>query len=547
MLLLFESAILDGLKSTLAETASHPIRTAVALACLSLIWATFKNIVARSHYRNLVGPPSTSFVYGHLRELFGLSAVSFHDHLQDAYGSVAKVKGTFGTDQLYITDPRAMQEILVKEHDAVFRHPQFTYDFFSVTFGPGLATATGNMHKAQRRVTHFHSTAQELKDALTKELGETGSADTDVLHWCSSAALELIGLAGGAGLGHTFGLFQGIHSAYSVAIKDFLPTFVEIAPYRALFSLVYNYVPSVALRRKIVQYAPIASVQRMRKIIEIQGEQAQAVLNKRKDVLKYEQDVGESNDLLSAILKSNTASAEIDKLPDDQVLGQINTMIFAGHETTSGALTRVLDVLSQNLEVQSRLRKELDTASPTASYDEIQSLPLLEAVCREILRLYPPAISLERRSSKDCVVPLRYPAKTKDGHLLHEIKIAKGTHIYLGIREANRCKDIWGEDADEFRPERWLEPLPQSVTDAKVPGVYQPMMTFGAGSRACIGFKFSVLELKIILSALIRSFEFSPSTSLVEWRFTGAMAPYVVGSNMDHDRAQLPLHVTLVA
>lgn len=88
--------------------------------------------------------------------------------------------------------------------------------------------------------------------------------------------------------------------------------------------------------------------------------------------------------------------------------------------------------------IQNRLRDELQTASPTLDYNELNSLEYLDAFCRELLRIYAPVPMIQRQALRDWVVPLRYPVKAKDGQELREIKIKKGTQIYLAIREANR-------------------------------------------------------------------------------------------------------------
>ena len=69
-------------------------------------------------------------------------------------------------------------------------------------------------------------------------------------------------------------------------------------------------------------------------------------------------------------------------------------------------------------------------------------------------------------------MPISEPIVGNDGTLMKEILVPAGTELVLGIRHINRDKSIWGEDALEFKPERWLSPLPSSVTDAHVPGVY---------------------------------------------------------------------------
>ncbi|KAI4517813.1 cytochrome P450, partial [Schizophyllum commune Loenen D] len=126
---------------------------------------------------------------------------------------------------------------------------------------------------------------------------------------------------------------------------------------------------------------------------------------------------------------------------------------------------------------------------------ELESLPLLDAVLRETLRLYPPASQLLRKTVKDAILPFGKPVVGVDGRELTEIYVPAGTPIIISIINANRSKDMWGADALEWKPERWLAPLPQSVADAHMPGVYSNLMTFLGGGRACIGFKFAQLEM----------------------------------------------------
>ena len=73
---------------------------------------------------------------------------------------------------------------------------------------------------------------------------------------------------------------------------------------------------------------------------------------------------------------------------------------------------------------------------------------------------------------KDIVLPLLYPLKTTDGREITEIPVPKNTDVTVGILATNHSKAIWGEDALEWKPERWLQPLPESVGKAHVPGIY---------------------------------------------------------------------------
>lgn len=105
------------------------------------------------------------------------------------------------------------------------------------------------------------------------------------------------------------------------------------------------------------------------------------------------------------------------------------------------------------------------------------------------------------------MLPLSTPIIGIDGTKMHEIFVPKGTMLTIAIMNANRDPEIWGNDAQDWVPDRWLSPLPESVSEAHLPGVYSQMlvpplhqvhffdtkrniisarMTFLGGSRACM-------------------------------------------------------------
>ena len=69
-------------------------------------------------------------------------------------------------------------------------------------------------------------------------------------------------------------------------------------------------------------------------------------------------------------------------------------------------------------------------------------------------------------------MPLHEPIQGKDGNPIHELVIPKGTQFACNLGACNTNKAIWGEDALEWKPERWLQPLPRTVDEARVPGIY---------------------------------------------------------------------------
>ena len=70
------------------------------------------------------------------------------------------------------------------------------------------------------------------------------------------------------------------------------------------------------------------------------------------------------------------------------------------------------------------------------------------------------------------MIPLSEPVRCTDGTVISEVPVPKGTMIFLNIRGCNTNKALWGDDACEWNPERWLRPLPKAVEDARIPGIY---------------------------------------------------------------------------
>ena len=76
------------------------------------------------------------------------------------------------------------------------------------------------------------------------------------------------------------------------------------------------------------------------------------------------------------------------------------------------------------------------------------------------------------RANVDTILPLSQPVRCTDGTVITEVPVPKGTNIFLNLRACNMNKALWGADAKEWKPERWLQPLPKAVEDARIPGIY---------------------------------------------------------------------------
>lgn len=170
------------------------------------------------------------------------------------------------------------------------------------------------------------------------------------------------------------------------------------------------------------------------------------------------------------LVKSNVAVdlPPDQRISDEDILNNVNTFMFAGSDTSSLAVTWTLHLLAKHPEVQAKLRNEMLAALPGLSsqdisqftedeihtvYNTIASLPLLDKVIRESIRLIPPVHSSIRVATKDDEIPTSYPVLLRDGtaDTKQSVTIAKGTFVHIAVEGFNKDKDFWGTDAWEFK------------------------------------------------------------------------------------------------
>ncbi|KAI0763492.1 cytochrome P450 [Trametes elegans] len=528
------------------------------LSAAGLLWKLFGGLLVRSDMDNLPGPPSPSFLYGHLKQLYSRQSLGFHQSLGDKYGPVVRLRSKFGRNLLYTYDPKAMLHIAVKDQD-IFQEAKWFTSTVLVLFGNGLFATLGDHHRKQRKMLNpvfsinhmrhmtpiFYNVGHKLCTAIESRVSN-GATEVDMVGWMGRTALELMGQAG---LGCSFDpLVRDVTDEFGEALKDLMPALAGMHGLQQYLPLFEAIVPA-RWRRFVAERVPFGPLQRMIHDVDVLHRRSVEILTEKRRALAagdeaLKQQVGEGKDLMSILLKANMVAAEEDKLDDDELIGQMSTLTFAAMDTTSNALSFTLWRLAQNQEVQDKLRREIMEAKEASGgdipYDDLVALPYLDAVCRETLRLHVPAPFRFREARKDTVLPLSEPVRGLDGKLMHQIHVPKDTSVFVGIAASNTNKALWGEDAYEWRPERWLEPLPETVLDAKVPGVYANLMTFWGGGRACIGFKFSQLEMKVVLAVLFTTFKFELTKKPIYWNMAGVMYPSVDPSG---ESPELPLKV----
>ncbi|KAF8159576.1 cytochrome P450 [Crassisporium funariophilum] len=527
------------------------------------LWKGYRRFFAKSPLDNVPGPPSKSFLTGVLPAIFSQNGWDYNTELAEKFGGVIKIKALLGENQLYVFDPKAMYHIIVKDSNAWGQTSSFIA-MNNLAFGPGLLGTEGEVHRKQRKmlnpvfsVAHmremvpiFYNVAYKLRDAFASKV-KSGPHEIEVLSWMNRTAMELIGQSG---LGVSFDPLTDdyVPHPYTASAKQFIPKLAKVIILSLYAVPVAVKIGTPKFRRFIVDHLPWRIARELRDIMDVLHNTSVEILESKKKALAEGDDalakqIGQGKDIMSILLKANMNVEKQDSLSNEELLGQITGLTFAATDTTSGALARILHVLANDTTAQDRLRREVVEARNQQGdlpYDELVALPYLDAVIRETLRLYPPVSFSIRTAKEDVILPFSVPIKGVDGRDLQEVVVPKGTNVMISILAANRNREIWGPDAYEWKPERWLNPLPGSVTGAQLPGIYSHLMTFIGGSRACIGFKFSQLEMKVVLSLLLESFQFTRSGKKILWQMDGIAAPMVV--NTDSDSRQLPLMVSLV-
>ncbi|GJE84314.1 cytochrome P450 [Phanerochaete sordida] len=527
---------------------SYGICTVLILLCWAF-WRLLKQYFIRSSLDNIPGPKRASILTGNVAQLFSRDAWNFHDDITEKYPSVVKFHAPFGGKGLYVVDPKALYHVTVKDI-AAYEEPAWFVQVSALTFGQGVFATSGEQHRKQRRVLNpvfsikhmrsltpiFYAVAHRLRAGLSAELGDANFGETEILGWLGRTALELVGQGG---LGHSFDkLDRPVPNPFHQVLQEIMPTVFSLHLWRVLLPYVMPYIPP-RVRRLVGPWLPHRAMQKWRSIVRILDEQAREIYDAKKDALEkgdehVEHEIHEGRDILSVLLKANSNAAEGDRLSEEEVIGQISSLVFAATDTTSSATARILQLLAEHPDVQDKVRAELLEASPDGEdipYDRLVDLPFLDAVCRESLRLYSPVIFMSRDARQDAVLPLSEPIQGVNGALMTEIIVPKGTSIVIGILACNKSKALWGDDALEWKPERWLSPLPESLTNAHIPGIYSHLMTFLGGGRACIGFKFSQLEMKVLLAALLPAFRFTLGQREIYWNVAGVSYPTVGREN----------------
>ncbi|KAJ7605065.1 cytochrome P450 [Mycena polygramma] len=501
---------------------SSGILLAVGVAAL-LAFVTSISRSSSSLVGKLPGPPASSWVYGNILQLVFPSVYGeFEYGWQNKYGTVYRIKGMFGEnnnvlygqeDRLMVSDPVAVQHIL--KNRSFIRAPT-QLQTGKLIFGErSVYCAEGEDHRRLRAALSpgfspavvrdflpiFSDAAQRV---LRSDLMGSSLLLLDLGPWinvCNMLDHATLDVISEAALGLPINTVADPQHPLAKSHLNVLPSprseFIlpearrlSTAPNKILFAdVLLPYIPSFILRSAV--HLPdryIACAERLSLI----------------DDKTEEQRMGSPQG--SDVLIKGLLGQRKEKLTGSELAEQIRIILLGGQDTRADALAWCLHELARDQDYQNKLRAEIELHRSASSGGRMDydSMPLLNAFLKETLRVYPAAAYLERVAGEDLVIPLASEIVTTSGDRISHLPVKKGQFIAVAIASYQREEALWGSDANDFKPSRWLEGDPFK-------GKSIGPLTFSGGHRVCAGWRFAVLEMQVILAELVLNFSFGSS------------------------------------
>ncbi|OMO80509.1 Cytochrome P450 [Corchorus olitorius] len=442
----------------------------------------------------------------------------FHfNDLYDYQTQVAKKQPTYRlllsiehSEIICTTDSRNLEHILKTKFEK-YSKGKFNQDILQDLLGQGIFSVDGDKWRQQRKLASFEFSTRVLRDfscsVFRRNAGKlvrailqftvSGQAFDmqDILMKCTLDSIVKVG----------FGIDLNCMDGSNEESNSFMKAFDDSN------ELTYwRYVdPFWKLKRAL----NIGSEYALKKNIKIIDNFVHNVIKTKRNLLALERDLNVKKDMLSRFLVESEKNPET--MNDKYLRDIILNFIFAGKDTTANTLSWFFYMLCKNPLIQEKVAQEVieitcslgnldsnvDDFVATITDATLEQMHYLHAAISETLRLYP-AVPIDGRCAEvDDILP--------DGH-----KLKKGDAVYYLAYAMGRMQNIWGEDAENFRPERWLNN-----------GVFQPespfkFIAFHAGPRTCIGKDFAYRQMKIVSISILRFFrlKLADDTKLASYR-----------------------------
>ncbi|XP_046962446.1 cytochrome P450 4C1-like [Vanessa cardui] len=415
----------------------------------------------------------------------------FQRHLHEHYGDINQIHFSLNIRMVNISNPQAIEKLLSGTENNYKEHP---YTYLTNWLREGLLVSNGakwfQRRKMLTKAFHFNIlqkyfvTFKEEAEHFQKVLlEEVQKQRTNLLSLMSSATLRIMCETA---MGSTHENMQSLMTKYFSSLDDVGDCFTQrlVAPWLHL--------------EPIYQLTGLA--RRENNAVKHLHTLTNSVVKSRRNFLAEknfnqfdndaECDSKEKLAMLDLLLK-NEKSGLIDH---EGTIEEVDTFMFAGHDTTATAMTFMLMALANEPEIQDKIYEEISEifgdSDRAVTTEDLNQMKYLECCIKESLRLYPSAPLIARYVQKETV--------------LGGYTVPANTTCLIYIYDLHRRADLYPEP-ERFIPERFL---PENCAK-RHPFAYIP---FSAGPRNCIGQKFAMMELKTVMCAILRKFRVEPVT-----------------------------------
>ncbi|XP_051137975.1 cytochrome P450 704C1-like [Andrographis paniculata] len=416
--------------------------------------------------------------------------------LYDYLTELTRINSTFrilylDNTEIYTSDP-ANVEYFLKTNFANFGKGSYHHDVLEGLLGDGIFTVDGEKWRQQRKLSSYEFSTRNLKEFSTGVFKSNAAKLAGIISAAAAAnqIIEIQDLFTKAALDSVFNVMLGVDLNSTAGTDNgtqFCKAFDEASDMTC-----YRYVD---ISWPIKKFLNIGSEAKLKKCKKVVDEFVYQVISRKIEQMNGCDQSATKLDILSRFLEKNEADPKYLK---DIIL----SFIIAGKDTTGSTLSWFFYMMCKHPNTQEKIFKEIRGAAKigeTSRIEEIvarvteealDKMQLLQAALSETLRLYPAVPADGKMCFSDDTFPDGF--SVKKGNLVAYVPYSMG-----------RMKSLWGEDAEEFRPERWLDE--NGIFRNESPFKFA---AFQAGPRICLGKEFAYRQMKVFVAVLLCAFSF---------------------------------------
>ncbi|KAJ8725140.1 hypothetical protein PYW07_016098 [Mythimna separata] len=446
----------------------------------------------------------------------------------EKFGNVVKV--WLGSNLIvFLTDPNDVEVIL---NSNVHIDKAYEYKFFKPWLGEGLLISTGDKWRSHRKmiaptfhinilksfVSVFNQNSKNVVEKMRPEIGK----EFDVHDYMSGVTVDIL-LETAMGITRKTQDESGFD--YAMAVMK-MCDIIHQRHYKLWlrFDAIFNLTPYLKQQQKLLDiiHGLTNKVIKNKKETYLENKSkgvipptlaeltrtpddsdnvlanndktlAEDVFKGYRDDLDFndENDIGEKKRLAFLDLMIESAQNGTNNISDHEIKEEVDTIMFEGHDTTAAGSSFVLCLLGVHKEIQERVYNELheifgDSDRP-ATFADTLHMKYLERVILESLRMYPPVPIIARKLNRDVKIAT------------NNYVLPAGATVVVGTLKIHRNPEYY-KDPTTFNPDNFL---PENTSNRH----YYSYIPFSAGPRSCVGRKYAILKLKILLSTVLRNYK----------------------------------------